>query len=54
LDRSCKGLQTLEVRNEVVRKKMGVRQAILKRIENNMLKWYGQVLGIAVKVGLSE
>jgi hypothetical protein len=33
---------------------MGVRQTVLKRIENSMLKWYGHVLGMAVTVGLSQ
>jgi hypothetical protein len=35
-------------------KKLGVTQTILERIENNVLKWYGHVLGIAVTDGLSE
>jgi hypothetical protein len=26
------------------KKKMGVTQTILERMENNMLKWYGHVL----------
>jgi hypothetical protein len=54
MERSCKDLQTIKVRNEVTRKKMGVRQSVLERIENNMLKWYGHVLGMAVTDGRSE
>jgi hypothetical protein len=39
----------LKVRNEVIGEKMGVTQTILERMENNVLKWYGHVVGMEDK-----
>jgi hypothetical protein len=38
----------LKLKNEAIRKKMGVTQIILERMENNMLKWYGHVVCMEV------
>jgi hypothetical protein len=39
--KAAKTFKTLKVRNEVITEKVIVIKAILERMENNVLKWYG-------------
>ena len=42
--RAARNSRLLEMRKEVIREKMRVTQTILERLENNMLKWCGDVV----------
>jgi hypothetical protein len=46
LKKNCKGFQTTKskLRNEVIRERMRVTQTISERLDNVMLKYYGQVI----------
>jgi hypothetical protein len=42
--RAARTSRLLKVRNEVIRERMRVTQTILERLDNIMLKYYGQVV----------